>query len=918
MRAATPQRPSVTGVVLALAVFLASEPSQAFVSREAPIVAASGRQPRLAPPVIPARDAPAGWTGTRDRDTGVVLQLWGSHVDAPGAMADPAIAERAARAFLAAHLALLAPGAAISDFVVVANQVDGQLRTVGFQQTWRGLRVVGGQLHVVFAHDRLFVAGSAALPEVHAAIPRDARKVSSQRAEAWVTAQTGLPVVTRKIGARVVLPIVYGPGDIAYYIADELDIASTTTPGEWDVYLDAAGTPLLRASKLRFAASTLRYDVGDRRPTGTRHDVAVDRANITVDGAGTTTGSDGAFTWTGASPATVVPGLAGTLVRILNSAGELVTTQLTAQPGQPVRWSLATDETGDAQLATYVYGMIAKARARQLSPALASWLDVPLDFNVNVAGDCNASSNGNEVFLFRASAMCENTGRLADVVFHEFGHSIHFHSVIAGAGAYEPSLGEGLADFNAANIVEDHGVGRGFFFDDTPLRDLDPSGSERVWPADQSSDPHLTGLIIGGALWDLRKALIAQLGHDPGVAASDAVFVGILQRAASIPTSYVAALTADDDDGDLGNGTPHGCAIENAFGKHGLASAGFMPTVVGTPIVDGLAITVPVTVPTGGTCPRPIVTGVAVAWSAGAGPPSTVDFVSNGASWTGAIPPQPDGTVVRYTVTASLDDGSSVRYPDNPADPEYQLYVGPTTPIWCEQFDADPRWTQTGSGEWEWAVPGVSPQSGDPSSAHTGTHVLGTDVTQDGRYLFGDQTEITTPPIDVSMYEQVRLQYWRWLTVEDALYDHATITANGHTVWTNAKGPLGTLDHIDKEWRFHDLDVTAQAGEQLQLAWGLESDQTRQLGGWTLDDVCLVGIGRKPVTACGDGVLDEDEACDDGNLADGDGCSAACVTEVMGDAGCCSTGTDPGGPMTLGLGVLVALRRRPRQTRPRA
>ena len=54
---------------------------------------------------------------------------------------------------------------------------------------------------------------------------------------------------------------------------------------------------------------------------------------------------------------------------------------------------------------------------------------------VNEAGSCNAYSSGNEVHFYRANAQCENTGRLADVVFHEFGHSVHSNSVIEGMGA---------------------------------------------------------------------------------------------------------------------------------------------------------------------------------------------------------------------------------------------------------------------------------------------------------------------------------------------------------------------------------------------------------------------------------------------------------------------------------------------------
>ena len=45
-------------------------------------------------------------------------------------------------------------------------------------------------------------------------------------------------------------------------------------------------------------------------------------------------------------------------------------------------------------------------------------------------------------------------------------------------------------------------MGRGFFYTDEPLRDLDPEGVEAVWPGDRG-EPHVTGMIFGGAMWDL-------------------------------------------------------------------------------------------------------------------------------------------------------------------------------------------------------------------------------------------------------------------------------------------------------------------------------------------------------------------------------------------------------------------------------
>ena len=98
-------------------------------------------------------------------------------------------------------------------------------------------------------------------------------------------------------------------------------------------------------------------------------------------------------------------------------------------------------------------------------------------------------------------------------------------------------------------------------------------------------------------------------------------------------------------------------------------------------------------------------------------------------------------------------------------------------------------------------------------------------------------------------------------------------------------------------------------------------DQAVNLGGWTIDDLCVVAIGAKAGPLCGNGVVDTGEACDDGNTTDGDGCSATCGIEVTGGddqpgkagGGCCSTGTSPTGALVLGAIVLGGVLRRRRR-----
>jgi cysteine-rich repeat protein len=286
-------------------------------------------------------------------------------------------------------------------------------------------------------------------------------------------------------------------------------------------------------------------------------------------------------------------------------------------------------------------------------------------------------------------------------------------------------------------------------------------------------------------------------------------------------------------------------------------------------------------------------------------------MLPQGATWSATIPPQPDGTVVRYQVTGTLDDGDTVRYPDNPADPLYQLFVGTAAEIWCERLDADPAWLQTGATEWEFGVTRpVNVAAGDPAAPFAGPGMLGTDLRGDGLYRPDITTTITTPPIDTGAYERVHLQFRRWLTVEDAALDLATIRVNGTQVWSNATTQAQTLDHVDREWRFVDVDLTPHALAPVAISWSLASDATRNFGGWNLDEICIVGLDKRAL--CGDGILDDGEACDDGNLEPGDGCSNACDDEADG-GGCCETGTDPAGPLLLGLGVLALVRPRRRR-----
>ncbi|MCK6549041.1 DUF4215 domain-containing protein [Myxococcota bacterium] len=836
-----------------------------------------------------------------DAVTGVPMRIWGLSVPAPGSVASAVIAERTARTVLARHVALLAPGASVDALELAANHVAAGLRTVTFVQRAGALPVLGGQVSFRFKNDRLFVVGSEALPDV--ALEPVRAPISAKAAESaalrWLKSETGASATVESVSSAMVLPIVRATG-ATYHTVVEVTARSTSPIGLWSIYVDqVSGLPVARRQRLMFADGTVRINVPERWPGAARVDAPASRINVGVAGTTLTADEAGLVTWASDGPVDVTMRAQGPLVRVVNNASQAqISTSFTLDPAGTYVWDRRSNEVEDAQLTTYVASYVAKARSKVIAPEMR-WLDSnQLEANVNMADNCNAYSDGNTINFFRAGSGCENTGRLPDVIYHEFGHAFHFHAIINGAGTFDTSLSEGAADYLAATITNDNGMGRGFFFNNDALRDIDPAGREARWPDDIAQDPHETGLIIAGALWDLRKAMVAAHGEAQGVALTDRLLFEILQRAADIPTTYVEALAADDDDGDLANGTPNICAINDAFARHGLADASSAGPGVRSPTTDGLTITLPVQ--RNNDCPGSEITGVNVSWQLRASPSTsgTLALAPDAAGYVGTLPTQRPGEVVRYQVTVTLGSGETITYPDNLADPMYELFVGEVTPIYCTGFEGDPAsegWSHQllagqasqGADDWMFGPPQGTTGSGDPSSAWGGTNVAGNDLgggNFNGLYQPGKTNVLVSPTIEISGFQNVRLQYRRWLNVEDGFYDRARIRSNDQEVWANtATDEQGRRPHQDKEWRFQDVDLssTIQDG-RVQVKFELSSDQGLELGGWTIDDFCIVGFGA----SCGDGNVSDGEQCDDGNLANGDGCENDCTTTPVPDPVC--------------------------------
>jgi hypothetical protein len=254
------------------------------------------------------------------------------------------------------------------------------------------------------------------------------------------------------------------------------------------------------------------------------------------------------------------------------------------------------------------------------------WLRTQVIANMNINDQCNAFWDGVAVNFFKSGGGCGNTGEIAAIFDHEWGHGIDNNGV-------DPDIatpGEAIADIYAALRLNTSCIGRGFFLTDTcsgygdacdgtpndgssctGVRDINyvnhrcdqphtiswiqngftdtqcgGTGSATACPGGDGpcgGEVHCEGMVMAETGWDLmtRDLLSAPFNYDPQTAhevATRIIYAGAQPVSAwytcsvgggcSATGGYLSMLAADDDDGDISNGTPHMTAIRAAFERH--------------------------------------------------------------------------------------------------------------------------------------------------------------------------------------------------------------------------------------------------------------------------------------------------------------------------------------------------------------
>jgi lysyl endopeptidase len=239
-----------------------------------------------------------------------------------------------------------------------------------------------------------------------------------------------------------------------------------------------------------------------------------------------------------------------------------------------------------------------------------------------------------------------------------------------------------------------------------------------------------------------------------------------------------------------------------------------------------------------------------------------VDFtVADDAAWTDII--GGSGTLAaggQVTVTVSLnataDFLANGLYPGTlvftnttdgwgSATKALRLKVGVPVMVLGFPLDVDPGWT-LGAG-WAFGTPnGAGGQYGypDPTAGYTGSNVLGYNLAGDYPNSLAE-AHLTTNVIDCTHRQGTVLKFWRWLNVEQPLYDHAyvRISTNGGTTWTDVW--TNTAQVTDAAWTQVSYDISALVDGQpnVLIRWTMgTTDSSWQFSGWNLDDVELWAV----------------------------------------------------------------------------
>nr|MBN2278089.1 VCBS repeat-containing protein [candidate division Zixibacteria bacterium] len=303
----------------------------------------------------------------------------------------------------------------------------------------------------------------------------------------------------------------------------------------------------------------------DESPVG----IPYAKIKIGADSVFTDQNGDFIFPHNGSTPVNVTSSLQGQYFVMDNLAGGEASITTSVSPPGPVNF-IHNETNGDeferAQVNAYYYANEIRDLVMQANPLYPGVHDqTGFLLNVNAEFSCQAAFNGQtmSIILGRAGEGCSNAA-FQPIIQHEYGHYIVLMSGNTSQCAYH----EGMGDCMAVLYSDMPELGLGFYGDcNSASRTAD---NDFQYPCE--GEIHYCGQLLSGCIWDTRNELAITEPDTYRDIIADLTINSILVHVGIEinPEITIDFLTLDDDDGNLGNGTPHYAEIAAGFGAHGM------------------------------------------------------------------------------------------------------------------------------------------------------------------------------------------------------------------------------------------------------------------------------------------------------------------------------------------------------------
>jgi len=242
---------------------------------------------------------------------------------------------------------------------------------------------------------------------------------------------------------------------------------------------------------------------------------------------------------------------------------------------------------------------------------IASNIDAHVNDSTFPGSGCGASyTTPNNIMRFSGgNTACQNAA-MSTIIAHEWGHGLddRYGGI---SNSYGDGLSEAWGDIVALYLVDDSELGLHW----AGLTSVRTGNNTRQFTSLTNSTPvRDAGEVFMGFAWKLRNRLATTLGSRSAAisVSNDIVISSIVADATDQIGAVLEIFLADDNDGNLLNGTPHSGELIYACNQHSL------PYPVGQPN-DDCANAIPVTVGTNGPFFNNYSSTSLPAWSCGSG-----------------------------------------------------------------------------------------------------------------------------------------------------------------------------------------------------------------------------------------------------------------------------------------------------------